>query len=165
MANRAGLRKVTKTVRGKKGSVKRSYWVKSQGAAKASGGKMGVAQFVKKHGAKMYGGIAATHMLSGAIANSVSRKKGIDAGLNAGAISSLAGSVAHAATKSGRAATADYHRLNFGGRLAANALGLGAAAAGGIAGMAGSHFAHNAYDRRPRKPGKALALRNHMTRV
>ena len=34
MANRAGLKKVTKTVRGKKGAVKRSYWVKAKGAVK-----------------------------------------------------------------------------------------------------------------------------------
>lgn len=30
---KAGLRKVTKTVRGKHGSVRRSYWMKSQGGA------------------------------------------------------------------------------------------------------------------------------------
>lgn len=29
MANRSGLKKVTKSVRGKHGSVRRSYWVKS----------------------------------------------------------------------------------------------------------------------------------------
>ncbi len=34
---KAGLRKVTKTVRGKKGSIRRSYWVKSQSVAKAKG--------------------------------------------------------------------------------------------------------------------------------
>ena len=32
MANRAGLRKVVKTVRGKHGMVQRSYWVRAQGA-------------------------------------------------------------------------------------------------------------------------------------
>lgn len=34
---RKGLRKVTKTVRGKKGSIRRSYWVKSQSVTKAKG--------------------------------------------------------------------------------------------------------------------------------
>lgn len=56
MANRAGLRKVTKTVRGKKGSVRRSYWVKAsgavKGAAKAAGG------FVARHKGKIAGAAA-----------------------------------------------------------------------------------------------------------
>jgi DNA-binding protein HU-beta len=30
---RSGLKKVVKTVKGKKGTVRRSYWVKAQGAA------------------------------------------------------------------------------------------------------------------------------------
>jgi len=37
MANRAGLKKVVKTVRGKKGTVKRSYWVKAGNVAKTVG--------------------------------------------------------------------------------------------------------------------------------
>lgn len=52
MANRAGLKKVTKTVRGKKGTVRRSYWVKAQGAASKVGG------FVKKHKGKIAGAAA-----------------------------------------------------------------------------------------------------------
>lgn len=52
MANRTGLKKVVKTVRGKKGTVKRSYWVKAQGAASKAGG------FVKKHAGKIAGAAA-----------------------------------------------------------------------------------------------------------
>lgn len=54
MANRAGLKKVTKTVRGKHGSVRRSYWVK---AAKVIGGAAALAgaaylghRALKRHG-------------------------------------------------------------------------------------------------------------------
>lgn len=38
MASKAGLKKVTKTVRGKKGVVRRSYWVKAKDAVKSVGG-------------------------------------------------------------------------------------------------------------------------------
>ena len=38
--NRSGLKKVTKTVRGRKGSVRRSYWVKAQEGAKNVGQKI-----------------------------------------------------------------------------------------------------------------------------
>ncbi len=47
MSNRAGLRKVVKTVRGKRGSVRRAYWVK---AGEAAGG------FVKRHKGKIAAG-------------------------------------------------------------------------------------------------------------
>jgi hypothetical protein len=40
--NRAGLKRVRKTVRGKRGSVQRTYWVKA-------------GEFAKKHGAKIAG--------------------------------------------------------------------------------------------------------------
>lgn len=46
---RVGLRKVTKTVRGKKGSVRRSYWVRA---------KSSVSAFAKKHGKKALIGTA-----------------------------------------------------------------------------------------------------------
>jgi hypothetical protein len=39
---RAGLKKVVKTVKGKKGSVKRSYWVKSGSPAQKKGKKKGL---------------------------------------------------------------------------------------------------------------------------
>lgn len=47
MANRAGLRKVVKTVRGKHGAVRRSYWVRAQEAGKG---------IIKKHGGKIAAG-------------------------------------------------------------------------------------------------------------
>lgn len=51
MANRAGLKKITKTVRGKKGAVKRSYWVKAKDAAKGVGG------FLNRHKGKIAAGV------------------------------------------------------------------------------------------------------------
>lgn len=50
--SRAGLKKVTKVVRGKKGSVKRTYWVKAQQAAKGVGG------FLNRHKGKIAAGVA-----------------------------------------------------------------------------------------------------------
>ena len=38
--NRSGLKKVTKTVRSKRGSVRRSYWVKAQESVKSAGQKI-----------------------------------------------------------------------------------------------------------------------------
>jgi len=46
---KSGLRKVTKTVRGKKGSVRRSYWVKA---------KEGALSLVRAHGKKVLAGAA-----------------------------------------------------------------------------------------------------------
>ncbi len=65
MANRAGLRKVVKTVRGKKGSVRRSYWVRAGDAVKS--------------GARAAGGFAGRH--KGAIAGALLAATAI--GLNA----------------------------------------------------------------------------------
>lgn len=64
MANRAGLKKVTKTVRGKKGVVKRSYWVRA---------KEGVKNFVKKHPTAVKVGLGA----AGALAAGLAIRKGI----------------------------------------------------------------------------------------
>lgn len=49
---KAGLRKVTKTVRGKHGSVRRSYWMKSQGGASHIKGLLnpGAAAYKKSSG-------------------------------------------------------------------------------------------------------------------
>lgn len=49
MPKLAGLKKVTKTVKGAKGSVRRSYWVKGKEAAKG---------FLKNHGKKIVAGAA-----------------------------------------------------------------------------------------------------------
>jgi hypothetical protein len=60
MANRAGLKKVTKTVKGQKGTVRRSYWVKASQAAKKG---RPVAQqkqpgFLRRNAGKIVGGLA-----------------------------------------------------------------------------------------------------------
>ena len=53
---RSGLKKVTKTVRGKKGPVRRSYWVRAkEGAGRAAGH---VKQFAKDHTGKIIAGAA-----------------------------------------------------------------------------------------------------------
>lgn len=56
---RSGLKKVVKTVKGKKGTVKRSYWVKAQGAAGKA--KKAVGGFARRHSTalKVVGGVAA----------------------------------------------------------------------------------------------------------
>jgi hypothetical protein len=51
-SSRAGLKKITKSVRGKKGSVRRSYWVKAQEAAKGAG------RFLNRHKGKIAAGAA-----------------------------------------------------------------------------------------------------------
>jgi hypothetical protein len=48
---RSGLKKVVKTVKGKKRSVKRTYWVKAQGAAGKAGGA--VRGFAQRHSGKL----------------------------------------------------------------------------------------------------------------
>ncbi len=56
---RSGLKKVVKTVKGKKGTVKRSYWVKAQGAAGKA--KKAVGGFARRHSTalKVVGSVAA----------------------------------------------------------------------------------------------------------
>lgn len=71
MANRAGLKKVTKTVKGQKGTVRRSYWVKASQAAKH--GKPAAQQkqpgFLRRNAGKIVGGLA----LAGAAAYGLHR--------------------------------------------------------------------------------------------
>ena len=56
MTNRSGLRKITKSVRGRKGSVRRSYWVRAkEGAGRAA---EHVKQFAKDHSGKIIAGAA-----------------------------------------------------------------------------------------------------------
>lgn len=57
MANRAGLRKVVKTVRGKKGSVRRSYWVRAGDAVKS--GARAAGGFVGRHKGAIAGALLA----------------------------------------------------------------------------------------------------------
>jgi len=54
MANRAGLRKVTKSVKGKKGTLQRSYWVKASSAVKGAAKSAG--KFIGKHKGKIAAG-------------------------------------------------------------------------------------------------------------
>ena len=56
MPNRSGLKKVTKTVRGKKGMVKRSYWVRGKQAVGGAVRKVG--NFVNRHHRKFLGAAA-----------------------------------------------------------------------------------------------------------
>lgn len=56
MGSRAGLQKVVKSVRGKKGTVRRTYWVKTKDAVKGAG------RFLNKHKGK----IAGAALLAGA---------------------------------------------------------------------------------------------------
>ena len=56
MANRSGLRKITKSVRGRKGSVRRSYWVRAKDEASRVAGH--VKQFAKDHSGKIIAGAA-----------------------------------------------------------------------------------------------------------
>lgn len=54
MANHAGLKKVIKSVRGKKGTVRRSYWVKSSLRSDTGSRKrMGAKEVLKTHGLTM----------------------------------------------------------------------------------------------------------------
>lgn len=68
MPNRAGLKKVTKTVRGKKGMVRRSYWVRGKDLAKRHAGKIvagaaliGGAALAYKHRDKLRSGVNLIH--------------------------------------------------------------------------------------------------------
>lgn len=56
MPNRAGLKKITKTVRGKKGVVRRSYWVRGKTAVGGAVRKVG--NFVNRHHRKFLGAAA-----------------------------------------------------------------------------------------------------------
>lgn len=56
MSGHAGLTKVTKNVKGKKGMVRRSYWVRGSNAVKAGAKKLG--GFVNKHKGKIAGAAA-----------------------------------------------------------------------------------------------------------
>lgn len=56
MGTHAGLTKVTKNVKGKKGMVRRSYWVRGKEAAKSGAKKIG--GFLNKHKGKIAAGAA-----------------------------------------------------------------------------------------------------------
>ena len=92
MSGRAGLRKVVKTVKGKKGTVRRSYWVRSAPSGPAGARTLRRAQspqresFLKRHAGKIAAGAALLgaaalhkHKLTGAahgVQRSLSKTKG-----------------------------------------------------------------------------------------
>lgn len=61
MANRAGLRKVVKTVRTKKGVARRSYWVRGTDAVKA--GARAAGGFVGRHKGAIAAGVLAAGLI------------------------------------------------------------------------------------------------------
>ena len=90
MANRAGLKKVTKMVHGKKGTVKRSYWIKAKEGAKSVGGKVaGAARaaggFLKRHKGKIAAGAGLAAAAYGAYKGHQLFKAGSALGLSRGA--------------------------------------------------------------------------------
>jgi hypothetical protein len=92
---RSGLKKVVKTVKGKKGTVRRTYWVKAQGPAGKV--KSAVGGFARRHSTalKVVGGLA---LLAGA-AYGAHRAHG--AVSNAGGYRAVAGSARDAARDKG----------------------------------------------------------------
>lgn len=95
MANRAGLKKVTKTVRGKHGSVRRSYWVRGTEAVKGAAKKVGA--FVSRHKGKIAAGAAIAGTAAGL---ALAHRRGLltreAAGKAASAVRSAAGRAASA---------------------------------------------------------------------
>lgn len=90
MANRAGLKKVTKSVHGKKGTVRRSYWVKAKEGAKSVGGKVAGAarsagNFLNKHKGKIAAGVGLAAAGYGAYKGHQLFKAGGALGLSRGA--------------------------------------------------------------------------------
>ena len=90
MANRAGLKKVTKMVHGKKGTVKRSYWIKAKEGAKSVGGKVaGAARaaggFLKRHKGKIAAGAGLAAAAYGAYKGHQLFKAGSALGMTRGA--------------------------------------------------------------------------------
>ena len=133
MANRAGLKKVTKTVRGKHGSVRRSYWVRGTEAVKGAAKK--VRAFVGRHKGKIAAGAA----LAGAAALAYKGHR---------AYSGLSGEHKQALKDNLRNMVASGNRINS---LKAVGVGAGRAVAGG-ARRAGAAVAGGA-----RRAGAAVA--------
>lgn len=98
MANRAGLKKVTKSVHGKKGTVRRSYWIKAKEGAKSVGGKVAGAarsagNFLNKHKGKIAAGVGLAAAGYGAYKGHQLFKAGGALGLSRGATLKAAASV------------------------------------------------------------------------
>lgn len=126
--NRAGLKKVVKTVRGKRGTVRRSYWVRAQEAGKG---------IIKRHGGK----IAAGAMLGAAILaanyfgdrnHGASRRASVGSGVNAagraahkagGLVAGAAGSAIGSVVGAGRSAATAISNTNIAQNLAHHTTG------------------------------------------
>lgn len=145
---KVGLKKVLKTVRGKRGTTRRAYWVKSQGDTAQ---RVSLGQFARKHGATWVAGNLATGAAGGAgayMAARHGRKLGGDAMLRAiggHAVAGAGAAIAVGRSKRGRALANDYGRMGFGARFATNAVGSAAHVAGVVGGFVGTHKAHSIF--------------------
>jgi len=134
-ANRAGLRKVTKSVRGKKGTVRRSYWVKSQGAANKP---MTTGNFVKKHAGKL----AVASLIGGAASGVVNHQlvhRGVGLNKSAAAVLATQAGFGHVAVGN-KSFKRDMGRMSQRSRFGIIA---GATVASGIAHTAGFIASHH----------------------
>ena len=150
MGSRAGLKKVVKSVRGKKGTVRRTYWVKS---ADNGVSRVSLGQFARKHGKMWVGGNLATGAVGGSTADLAARH-----GRRLGGAAPTRAAIGHAVvaagsailigrSKRGRALERDYNRMGFGARFATNAVGAAAHLAGAVVGLEATHKAHSIFGR------------------
>ena len=130
MSGHAGLSKVTKSVKGKKGMVRRSYWVRGTDAVKSGAKKLG--SFVNRHKGKIAGAAA----LAGAAY--LGRKHGAAIRKHGAAIMSLLGRAARSAHSAGvRKATSQYKAATHPDRAAqGKSNGRAAGAWGAVRGYA-----------------------------
>lgn len=157
---RAGLKKATKMVRGKRGIVRRSYWVKSQETDKSP---MSVRAFAKRHGKAWMGAqfgfgvvggvaghLAARHLKYGGRGDRAAGRRFLH-GLTAGSLGSAVGTTVYASHKQPKRVQEflhDYGRLSTGGRVAVQLAGTAGYVSGAAAGAYGSHRAHSIFKRR-----------------
>ena len=169
MANRAGLKKVTKMVHGKKGTVKRSYWIKAKEGAKSVGGKVaGAARaaggFLKRHKGKIAAGAGLVAAAYGAYKGHQLFKAGSALGLSRGATlraaaSGLKDRAKDAATRGAHAVVGVGAKAH---KAASDARGAARNAAdfvkgGRAAGMSRSSIAKNAAAGLASRAGSAIA--------
>lgn len=150
----ANLRKVVKTVRGKRGTVRRSYWVKSQGDVSPT--RLTLGQFARKHGKMWAGSNLAIGTAGGA---------GLSLGVNQRPLGAsvikyhlggyLAGRLGASAlfkrNKQHKVMQDDYRRMGRSARIATRAVGAAAHLAGVYGGAVAMREAHNIVHRRTRK--------------
>jgi hypothetical protein len=152
--SRAGLKRVVKIVRGKRGTTRRTYWMKSQ---ERPNSRMSVGEFAKKHGKNWM----ALHAASGAAGGSlgylalrhgkVGGHRDKDAmfyralaGYGAGAYGSMPLLLRGRAAKISEFA-ADHRRLGRGSRALLQGAGVAAQLAGIAGGAYATHKAHSIF--------------------